>query len=357
MSPKIILNFFFSFVLSFLFIWTAGYFFKDSLQVWTYSDALGKYIFQPESRHVFRSEGNGESYYGHYGINGYKDISENSNQKMVIWGDSFVEAWQVDDSTKLWSVLNGLFVKEGFNSISAVSIGAGESSVADYAVGIRNYMKIISNIYTHFIVITDFKDTLPDRQKDNKKASFRSSPFRIENSTGQPGFQGVKRFFDKLGLYFAWDPLKGIIDHRFHFLPAKACAMTSEVSIEYNEEMYKDAWEYLFKYLKRQSQNTPVVFVYCPEVPKIDKGQIVFVDKNESQKKLFIKVAYDNDIPVIDLTESFAANYKATGNFHCGFQNSRPSLGHFNETGNRLVAQAISKYINKNFSEHAIYKN
>lgn len=358
MSLKNILKSLISLMMSFFFIWIVGYFFKDSLPSWSYSPVLEKYTYHPDTDYFERSEGYGETYYGQYGINGYKDISANNSHKIVIWGDSFVEAHQVDDVDKIWSVLNGFFVKDTFDDFIAVSIGTSGDSVADYAANIPKYNKIINNVTTHFIVLTDFRDTLPDQPTSSERTVFRSSPFRIEKMDWQPSQQNIKRILNKMGLYFIWEPIRKLSQFRVNFFTKKENIEKRKSINDYSTpEECLDAWNFLFNHLKKISPNIPIVFVYCPTIPVVNNGQIEFTDEYDNLKKSFIKDANDNAFEVIDLTDSFIANYMETGTFPRGFQNTKPSVGHFNKTGDSLVAQAIFKFIKSKPEKYAIYKH
>lgn len=81
-----------SFIVSVLFIWLVGYFFCDSLRPFKYDVELGKFIHTPHTLYKQRSEGFAKTYKGLFGINSIPDISKVEGDKIVVWGDSYVEA-------------------------------------------------------------------------------------------------------------------------------------------------------------------------------------------------------------------------------------------------------------------------
>lgn len=357
MRSKTIFNVTISFVASFFFIWLTGFFLKDSLSAFTYSTVLEKYINQPSSYSFHRSEGRGKSFFGKYGINGYPDITLNVQNKIVIWGDSFVEALQVDDNDKIWSQLNSFLLAAGYSNLISVAIGQSGDSVCDYAVNIPKYERILSGVSTHFIVLNNLSDILPDQPTDTDRAFFKSCPLRIEYSEKKPKYQNLKRILNNIGLYFMWEPVKKLSELKLNFFPSFGKKTASKVKQDKTISEKIEAWGFIFNYLKKQSKDIPIVFVYCPSIPYINNGKIITVDNNAYEKDIFIKTANENSIEVIDLKDKFISNYYNTGKLPCGFQNSRPGFGHFNEMGNNLVAQAIYEFINNKSGKYDIYKH
>ena len=94
-----------SLFVSFLFIWVTGYLFCNSLDHYQYDEKLTKVIPAPGTI-KYRSEGIATTYRGAYGINAIEDITRDSRKKIVVWGDSYIEALQVDDCLKIPQVVN-----------------------------------------------------------------------------------------------------------------------------------------------------------------------------------------------------------------------------------------------------------
>jgi hypothetical protein len=272
--------------------------------------------------------------------------SKNSNTE---WGDSYVEALQIDDNLKIPQRITEKLSKCGIGESSmAFGVGMGGDSVADYYGYIPKYEKLIQNIKAHYIIITDFKDTLPIQSSDSSRWDFKAAPFRLTLSKCTPKFQSVKKKLDSLGLYFIWEPFKSAISSIKHLqmLPQllRKKTLTDPGKIEKSDLFRVEAWRFLFEKLKEQTE-LPLVFVYCPVVPRISYSKIITTDANEEEIRLFIEVAQQKGISVINLKDRFLNFYKTSGALPRGFPNSVPGKGHMNRFGDDLTAEAITDHL------------
>lgn len=339
-----------SFLMSLFFIWVAGYFFCDSLIYYEFDQKLNKMIHAPYIIYKHRSEGNANTFIGKFGINAIEDITTETKNKIVVWGDSYVEAHQVNDQNKIPQLVSNNLLKKqlGYNLL-CFGVGMGGDSVADYYFDMPKYEKIGGNIIAHFIIITSIEDTLSDQPTDTNRGLFKSAPFRLVQKKSQPKFQEEKKLLTKFGLYFLWKPFRATMSnlHEINFLPP--ARQSNLVDISSKEETYSnkflfDSWSFLFRMLKKQTTK-PIIFVYCPAVPTIEHGKIITTDKNANYISLLSEVGKKNDITLINATSRFIAFYETTGIFPRGFPNSLPSKGHFNKYGHKIVSELIVDYI------------
>ena len=107
-----------------------------------------------------------------------------------------------------------------------------------------------------------------------------------------------------------------------------------------------DSWSFLLKKLRDQT-GVPLIFVYCPAIPRIHDGKIIFKNNETNKINLFTNIAKKKNISVLNTTDEFISFYKKTGLFPRGFLNSKPSRGHFNKNGHKIVSEKIMNYINK----------
>jgi len=116
-----------------------------------------------------------------------------------------------------------------------------------------------------------------------------------------------------------------------------------------------ESFKFILRAMRQQSEK-PITFIYCPYVPIIKNNRVDFEDHEADMVAIFAKECQKNDIGFIDMTKEFCNYHKGTGKFPRGFHNSRPSQGHFNHNGHRLIAQAIYKdSISTNMRSHAFY--
>ncbi|AGF78972.1 hypothetical protein UWK_02433 [Desulfocapsa sulfexigens DSM 10523] len=341
-----------SFVVSVLFIWCVGYFFCDSLRPFQYDSSLKKYIHTPHIFYKQRSEGFAQTHKGLFGINAIPDITKVRGNKIVVWGDSYVEAHQVNDSEKIPQVITRKLNERGLGQqLMSFGIGMSGDSVADYFFEIPRYEHLVKDIAAHYIVITNSKDILPDQPTDNKKGLFKSNPFGLYEDNWSPKYQNIKNVFSHLNLSFVWQPALSALSapERLHFLPN--IQKTEDAAAPFNKDVPSnkfliDSWSFLLKNLRNQTK-VPIIFVYAPGVPKIIKGEISDYDENAIQIALFADIAKGYGIELVDTTYKFVKFNRDTGLFPRGFSNSKPSEGHFNRDGNDIVATMIMDHFLK----------
>jgi hypothetical protein len=333
-------------LLSIIFIWMVGYFFCDSLIYYQFDERLMKFIPSPNIVYKHRSEGIAKTYKGSFGINAIYDITKDNREKIVVWGDSYIEAHQVNDENKISQVVTTKLsqIVIGKN-LMCFGVGMSGDSVADYYFDIPKYEQLIPDIVSHFIVISDIIDTLPDQSNNKVRAHFRSNPFMLYQDEWRPKYQTVKKRLADFHLYFLWEPIKSILLHtnKLRFMPViqnHSSQGKYMKNIVYSDKFLFDSWSFLFKKLRKQSE-LPIALIYCPEIPKVKEGKISFKDNYAREIALLTKIAKHYEIPVLNATEPFISFYKRTGLFPRGFSNSKPSEGHFNEYGHKIVSEII----------------
>ena len=119
-------------ILSLLFISIVSFFFHDSISPWVKNPRLNKYVHPEGLVYRMRSQGWGNTIVGKYGINGIADITKKSENKIMIWGDSHVEAWHVDDSYKMPQVLTNILKLNSYHNYISVGIGNSGDSMVDF---------------------------------------------------------------------------------------------------------------------------------------------------------------------------------------------------------------------------------
>ncbi len=80
--------------------------FGNTVNTFTYSPDAGTWVRPAGSIHRHRSEGWATSRFGQLDVIGVDDISKNTLPAVAIWGDSHVEAFNVDQSNRMQQVLH-----------------------------------------------------------------------------------------------------------------------------------------------------------------------------------------------------------------------------------------------------------
>ncbi|MCD6578371.1 hypothetical protein J7L48_02745, partial [bacterium] len=137
-----------------------------------------KMIHSPNIVYKHRSEGIAKTYKGLFGINAIEDITKDSRKKIAVWGDSYVEAHQVNDNKKMPQVITSKLSNKGLGeNLICFGVGMSGDSVADYYFDIPKYEQLTKNIISHFIVIANIRDILPNQSTDIIRGIFKSNPF------------------------------------------------------------------------------------------------------------------------------------------------------------------------------------
>jgi len=336
-----------SFAISIIFIWVISYYCSDSPVNYKYDSSLHKYVQQSDTLIKYRSEGRGNSFIGKYGVNYFSDISKYPQQKVCIWGNSYVEAFQVNDTEKIPQVLTAIFAEHNYSNLIAFGVGIAGQSVANQYFDIPQYEQIIPSITAHVIIIPSFDDILPKARivGDPRAAAFLAEPYRLEPTHWKPTNQDIKYFYNQYGIYFLQKPLRDMSNVKMRFSPRIKEKPPQQQLPVIAEETYKDAWIYLLTKLRAQT-SVPIILVYCPQVPFIKDGKVNLKDPNRNFIKDFAEIAKLHNIIFIDVSDRFVESYLKNNSLPRGFSNSRPGSGHFNAMGHSIVAHAIFDFIN-----------
>jgi hypothetical protein len=108
------------------------------------------------------------------------------------------------------------------------------------------------------------------------------------------------------------------------------------------EDEYERALRDAFSYLKSCYSGT-IVFVYHPFTELQSDGSISL---NRSRTiDVFAEICKVSGIDFIDVGEEFVSYYNQYNKLPYGFLNTKPGSGHLNETGHRIIADAILDYL------------
>lgn len=314
--------------------------FGDTLVLHTWSPDTETWVRPAGSVHRHRSEGWGTSRFGQLDVIGVDDVSQTDIPAIAIWGDSFVEAFQVEQSERMQEVLMGMWRADAMNRLTAFGVGNSGESIADYYFKIRRYENRCPSILAHFIILSDLSDVFPD-QPSAEHAAFLSKPeYEFVERNKEPEHRRIKAVLRECGLDFIWLPTRSLIKDtklRISWGPHKAGLRSTEIT---PEPKYEEAFSFLLHALRHQTTK-PIIFVYCPPLPAITGGEVHCKDYNAGIVSVFVRECRRSGIGFIDMTQDFCNCYRETGTFPRGFSNSRPAEGHFNTGGHRLIAKAI----------------
>lgn len=343
--------------LGFLLALLIGGHFLDSYPPWEWSEELGKDIYPQGSVVHWRTEGWATTRFGKWGISGIADVDLIEDHRVLIWGDSFVEAFQVNDAEKMPQVVTRKLMESGIISTRAMGIGVSGASSADYYFSMKPYERVCGPVMAHVFIVSDLEDYLPD-EPSQRLARFISQPefelvppatrskprmARILRRIHQGRLQAMKVLFaDITG---AGGTSRLPIWRRIDFRLGPRSRNQPELSVSAATKTEREATE-SFDYIlgRLQSQTSaPMLFVYCPNVPRMESGVLQRRDNNHHLAAIFRAACERHGIVFVDASTPFINQYERDGTFPRGFPNTRPGVGHLNAHGHSLVGELIAQ--------------
>jgi len=325
--------------------WAAGVVFLDTVQPMAFDPAIGRYVPAPGTTSRTRAEGWASSLVGEHGIRGLPNARLPHGQKVVFWGDSYVEALQVDDSERMAQVFSRLAGLAGME-LCGVGVGRGGDVFADGIFRLADYAQALSPVTFNVFVLSRIDDTLPGAPRPCR-ARFLDAPLRLEPRDCPPSDVALRLapLFRRLELAAVFMAYRRGAEHTLRLLPGPVQQdMPAQQTSALTPPGRDAAWDFLLRYLRDRSR-APLLLAYLPNLPLPRRGGVEKANAEEATATAFAQACQRNAMPFLDLGPRFVAHYQATGRFPRGFFNSPPGQGHLNEDGHRLVAEAVIQYI------------
>lgn len=362
-------------VFSTMAIWGITAVFSDSIPLEEWSAPLGRNIFSPNSSYQERREGWATNHVGEYGLIGTRSEDLATSPKIVIWGDSFVEAANVADPEKMHRQLNNLLCEDPETPGTSVAVGERYWSLADYKFRIPDYEEVLKDVRLHVIHLYSLEDTFPDQYSGGRISLFLSQPtFHLEKyDTEDHVLEEPKQQSEfanslyRLHLHFFLILRTNLIkiarfeDLRFTPGTARPPAPATPSHRAWNRfldpewgsaEPPLEAWRYLLREFDAATE-VPILFVYAPPTPALESGRLVTENPEKNLADHFSALCKEQGFGFTSLEEPFNLFLEENGHFPKGFYNSRPWEGHYNADGHRLAAKAIHNWIQQN--HHVVY--
>lgn len=370
------LRWFLGFIMSLFVIWAITAVGTENINPKVWSEQLHRNVPVQGWISHNRDEAWAKTEFGELGLRGTPTVAPPSVPKIFLWGDSFVEAAQVEDHYKMHRQLNELLATHGDRKIQVIPVGHRFQSFADYVFQIKPYEESISPCALHVIHLHSLEDVLPDRDQDARISLFLSRPdfhfvkydneFReIESPIHE---SPLKTLAYRLKLQFFLRTKKQISQiaklEGLRFSVGEQRLSTKDAppaANDWNRYLNPDwaskpppvaAWNFLINSLKN-STSAPILIVYAPVTPALFKGKVIKLNPEKNLVNSFSEICGNHGVGFVSMEESFLEYHRSTGKFPRGFQTSRPWLGHYNSEGHRLVAEAIDRWIKDN--HNAVY--
>lgn len=355
---KIITIWIAGFVMAAVIFWGICFLCHNSMEPNVFVPEIGRWVPKPQLVHRHRSEGWGTTLYGKYGIYGIEDILKVKGNKVLLWGDSYVEALEVDDKDKSPMQFNELWRRRRQAPLTCAGVGAAGTNLADYVYYAPVYEKAIPGVKAHVVFLhSDMVRFKEIRSKVGGAIDFESgkpefifnAPQRETSSIKEKGVSFLRLF----GLDFIWWVYNDVRKYKWRFALGKYSAKDDMVFSHFQppgripeKQWNYDAYEMLIRKF-RQSTDKDIVFIYVPHVPYIYDEKIYLKDRSADFIREISEICRKNNILFINMEDCFSDYYNETKKSPRGFPNSRPFLGHLNSEGHRLVAEKLVEYFGK----------
>lgn len=330
-------------------------YFMTSLRVYEWSAELNDYVIKAGYVHRNRNEGWSTTHYGPYGLNGTAGHDPTGGPVVLIWGDSYVEAHQVNDEDKVASQVTKMLSSRTGRSARAFAAAHAYWSVADYYFRIPQYEALL-NPACHFIVLAEHG--LKDLCADGETFRLRPHPEFVRRPVEDPRKIGVMAALDRWHLanvtLVPWKAVRRVAGaaRTARFTPGRyepsgdvagGTGCMSLPPIEDSEALVA-SWNYALDMLRART-NRPLVLVAVPEVPSVRHGTVCCDHPQKAWSVRLAELCAARGIGYIDMAQILADDYRLTGKFCRGFHNGRPGSGHLNARGHYLLAQQICTYL------------
>ncbi len=362
-------------LLSIVAIWVITARFSDSIPLEQWSEPLRRNVLSPGTTYQERREGWATNHIGDLGLIGSRPEDLAASPKVMIWGDSFVEAFHVDDRLKMHRQLTGLLQAKHNGKGTGIAVGERFCSIADYLFRIPDYEAAIPDVKLHVIHLYSLEDTFPDQYPGGRISLFLSEPTlhfekydnefreleepvrqsRARLLISQYDLQFFSRLRTSLTKIARLDGLRfkpGVVS-KTKVDPAAHRAWNRFLDPAWGSaEPPLEAWRYLLKELDGATE-VPILFVYSPPTPALLDGKLVLENPEKNLADHFAALCREQGIGFVSLEDPFRDFLKENGRFPKGFPNSRPWEGHYNPDGHRIVAETIANWIEEN--RHVVY--
>ncbi|MBW2619228.1 MAG: hypothetical protein JRC92_10170 [Deltaproteobacteria bacterium] len=331
-------------------VWLLFPYFETSICVVDLDPALGINLPKPGQSLHWRREGWGTTNWGLHGVaGGVPDVTRLEGLKVLLWGDSMVQALQVDDQWKTAQQITRIWQDRHDPGLTGVSVGGSGRSAADYHFLLPRYEEVVEGLSAHFIIVAALSDFSPEGEFFLAPPAFRFTGLHREPITSSKVRLAARwRLNFLIRRYFEVKEAFSTRGLRFGLGRAEAGRPDPEPAAK-DEAPPIAAWSFALKALKDRAER-PLVIVYAPGLPTLKGGRLVRGEEVRPLVDLFAAQCRQADLGFLDLAPVFVRSFEETGLFPCGFNNGRPGAGHFNAHGQRLIAEAICDYIETHFN-------
>lgn len=283
-----------------------------------------------------------------WGYTNYSEIGEvytpyNSGPNIVVLGDSFTEATQVNDDAKYVSVAETLLGEDG-KTFNLHNFGQGGLSIPDY-VSRANFIKEHYSPVAIVIQINedDFEESFSPRGNLFYFVVASNSLIEVKRDLEPESDRAFKS---------AWlRQSSALINYgitRFHEIQGGLSEDKNNISTESKGKSYQDTdferqVSLALKALHDAYSDIPIILILLPNGPLIKNGRIEL--ESDTRYSTIVSAAKESGwFHIVDPLDAFTKMAKEY-QLPRGFANTIPGLGHLNAKGHRALAELLAEAI------------
>ncbi len=328
---------------SWLCVWLLGPWLVNSILVRVHDPVLQLMTLRERDLIRWRSEGWANTLIGPHGLPGWQP--NQANDKVVLWGDSQVEGFCVDDADKISNQVIKIASEKMLREIDCLPLGRSGSDAADWELQTPAVERLWHPI-AHVWIVTELTDLMA---LDYPTAT--SVVDRWQTESPAPVLWAKRLHADALFQSIrnlALSPTTGgLRSLRWSVGPLPSQIVTIDST---NETTQREANKYFAQAVIDRllaadlKLDHRLLIVYAPATPRI-LDKIVFEHPDDAAWEAMSLLIQTNSIAVIDMRQVFIDHWSNKGELARGFNNGTPGFGHLNSIGNRLIATAIVEYL------------
>jgi hypothetical protein len=284
-----------------------------------------------------RAEIRGRWRINNYGWNSPVDYDPQKTQpRLVVIGDSFVEAFQVDNDKSFISLLR----ESLSDSMEVYSFGISGSQLSQYLQMYRYAAKVFDpDVVVITVVHNDFDESIFNLKPD--KSIYLTLDIKDGAVTERPPDayvpSRIKRLLRHSALvrYLSQNLKIGLTNTVVRHKNDQYAANVEVRSLQQNAEMIRKATSYILERFRDESDGRRIIFLM--DAPRqdiydnrLDKSEVLFLNR------MFQELCVEYGFELLDLTDSMSHAYAANGKVF-----NPDTDGHWNEYGHGFVADQV----------------
>ncbi|KAA5546047.1 hypothetical protein FYK55_03855 [Roseiconus nitratireducens] len=289
-------------------------------------------VLQPGSNYRWRSEGYASTTIGPHGMPGLSELPDDdpASIRLAFWGDSQAEGVCVADHQKVASVV----AEVSGQDIALLPLARSGDNANDWICQIAGIEATLGPAAHVFLVVELSDWAVPVETVATESATSRAAD-EWENQIAA----WCPAFVIHASRNLVTDAETGGL-RTLRFRPRWGQPAPAAASPIQEQEPPVAPYAAQLDRL-RSVTDRPCLFLYAPKFPSIARGRIVQKDSDAKAFDAFERLARERGYAVVDLRDSMRRSVQS-GRWPRGFHNGQFGVGHYNATGNQLIARAIA---------------